>query len=216
MVNIQQAGDRLPEEFLGVKRTGGSAAVAGRVASASGGSADLAEPYDYEPIELRGAEPIWTDGKGGVLACVNRFGQGRVGLTTVDCLVPRQPANLVGANARMPLVEMLMRQIVSEALPIAVHGDIQYGLNKVPDGWWVYLINNKGVTKFTTTPEALDAAETATVTVDLRRLRATGLRELRADRPLALDGDKNAFTLQVGPGDIRIVKIATGDGSPSE
>ncbi len=216
VINIQQVGDSLPEEFLGVKRTRKTAAVEGRVASASGDSADLAEPYDYEPIELGGAKAIWTDGKGGVLASVNRFGQGRVVLTAVDFMVPRQRANLLGTNAKMPLVEMLMRQIVSEALPIAVRGDIEYGLNKVPGGWWVYLVNNKGVTKFTTTAEELDEAETATVTVDLRRLRSTDLRELRADRPLALDGDKNSFTLRVGPGDIRIVKIATSDGSRSE
>ena len=78
---------------------------------------------------------------------------------------------------------------------------------KVPDGWWVYLINNKGVTKFTTTPETLDFAETAKVTVALRELKAAGVRELREGAPVVFDRDKNAFTLEVGPGDIRIVKI---------
>ena len=33
-------------------------------------------------------------------------------------------------------------------LPVKVEGDIQYGMNKAAGGWWLYLFNNKGVTKF--------------------------------------------------------------------
>jgi hypothetical protein len=32
---------------------------------------------------------------------------------------------------------------------------------------------------------------------------------LRTDRPVALDQANSAFTIDVGPGDIRVVKIAT-------
>jgi hypothetical protein len=209
VINSRQVGDGLPREFLGVERTGKAAAIESPISSSRGDSVQLTEPYDYEPVELRGAETIWTDANGGVLATVNRFGRGRAVLTTVDFLVPRRRVSLMETKAKMPLVELLMRQIVDEVLPIAVRGDIQYGLNKVSDGWWVYLINNKGVTKYTTTPEKLDAAQTARVTVDLRALPVASLRELRKDEPVRLDRDKDGFTIQVGPGDIRIVKIAT-------
>ena len=121
---------------------------------------------------------MWTDAKGGVLASVHGFGRGRVVLTAVDYLLPRKPASFAGTTTTMPLVELLMRQIVSEVLPVEVQGDVEYGLNRVADGWWLYLINNRGVTKFTKTPEELNPAETAHVTVDLRALPVAGVREL--------------------------------------
>jgi len=217
VINSRQLSASVPQEFLGVKRTGKTAAAEGRVTSVAGGEAvTLAEPYDYEPVELCGAEPVWTDAKGGILTAVHGVGRGRVVLTTVDFMVPRQHTNLVGTTAKMPLVELLMRPIVKETLPLEVQGDIQYGLNKVSDGWWVYLINNKGVTKYTSTPEELDAAKTARVTVAMRALPVKSVHELRADKAIPLEQGKNVCTIEVGPGDIRILKIATKDGPRSE
>lgn len=208
VINSRQAGDHMPAEFLGVKRSGKTAAVEGPVTCrTSGDSAALPEPYDFEPVEPCGAEPLWNDAQGRVLATVNRVGRGRVVLTTVDFMVPRKRKSLMATVVEMPLVQLLMRQVVNEVLPVKVQGDVQYGLNRVSDGWWVYLINNKGVTKYTNTPEELDPAATAKVTVDLRAIRAAGLRELRAEKDLVLEQGKNTFTIEVGPGDVRIVKI---------
>jgi len=213
VINSRQANGTLPEEFLGVKRSGKSVAIEGPIASrASGDAVTLAEPYDYEPIELRGAEPLWSDANRGVLASVNRYGRGRVVLTTVDFMVPRKLANLVGTTTKMPMVGLLMRQIVKEVLPVEVRGDIEFGLNRVSDGWWVYLINNNGVTKYTDTPEEFDRAQTAKVTIDMRALRVAGVRELRAEKDLVVEQGTNALTIEVGPGDIRIVKIVTDRG----
>ena len=209
VLNSRQLKPSLPKEFIGARHSGKIVPVEGPVASLLGGEpVALTEPYDYEQIELAGAEPVWRDAKNGILATVNRYGRGRVVLTTVDFLTPRKRADLMGRTAKMPLVELLMRQVVKDVLPIEVQGDVEYGLNKVPGGWWVYLINNKGVTKYTTTPEELNVAETAKVTVDMRALRATGVRELRKDRPIVVEQGKNSFSIEVGPGDICVVKIA--------
>ncbi len=217
VVNTRQLGDNWPAEVLGVRRSEKTVAVEGPVSSTAGGAAiALTVPYDYEPVELQEAQPLWTDAKGGILACVNRVGRGRVVLTTVDFMLPRECGSLVGTTAKMPLVEMLMRQIVNEALPIEVRGDIEYGLNKVADGWWVYLINNKGVTKYATTPEEVSSAEMANVTVNMRELQVAGVSELRVNAPITLEQGKNAFSIQVGPGDIRIVKITTKNSSSSK
>lgn len=217
VVNVGQLNDRLPAEFLGAARTGKTVAVQGPIHTTSGPAIELSEPYDYESVTLNGAQPLWTDARGGVLASLNRRGRGHVVLTTVDHMLPRADKKASGQRLwsqltkgkRMPLVEALIRPIVDQVLPVEVCGDIQYGLNKLSDGWWVYLINNRGVTKFTQTPEVLDPAHTAKVTVHLRRLSVASLRELRADQPLTLDNDKHAFTIDVGPGDVRVVKIAT-------
>lgn len=217
VLNVRHANAHLPQSLLGAK-PGTARAVQGPVATAWGEHLALDDPYDAEPLTLAGAEPLWTDAQGGVLASVNRYGQGRVVLTAVDYLLPRiTPAKGAGhkiwqqllRGRPMPLVENLLQHVVDEVLPLAVHGDIEYGLNRVPDGWWLYLINNRGVTKFTQTPETLDPAATARVTVDLRGLPVAGLCELRTDKPLSVASGKNGFTIEVGPGDIRVVKIAT-------
>jgi hypothetical protein len=210
VINSRQVNEGLPREFIGAKKTGKSIAVDGAVgALADNESVMLPEPYDYEQVELSGAKPMWTDSKGGVLASVNRYGRGRVVLTTVDYLVPRNRLNIVGTTKKMPLVELLMLQIVKEVLPIEVKGDVEYGLNKVADGWWVYLINNKGVIKYTDAPEETDVAKAAKVTIDLRDLVVTGVRELREDKEIITEQGKNGFAIEVGPGDIRIVMIVT-------
>ena len=219
VVNIRHASEHLPAEFLGAKRLGQSRGVAGPVAAAwGGGSVALAEPYDFEPLELHGAEPLWTDAQGGILASVHRQGRGRVVLTAIDGMLPRAVVGKGGSHnfwsellkgKRLPLVENLMRQIVNEVLPVEVRGDIEYGLNMTSDGWWVYLINNKGVTKFTQTPEELDPSATAPVTIDLRALRVVASRELREDKDIAVLPGTNSLAIEVGPGDIRIVKITT-------
>ncbi len=217
VINSRQIGDRFPDEFLGVRRSGKTLAVESPLSSTSGGNpVALAMPYDYEPIELRGAQSLWTDSKGGILASIHHVGRGNVLLTTVDFMLPRECGSIAATTTKMPLVGLLMRQIVDDALPVKVEGDIQYGLNKVADGWWLYLINNKGVTKFTNTPEELNAAETAEVTVDMRALQVESLAELRVNATITRLQDKNAFAIQVGPGDIRIVKITTKNNSSSK
>jgi len=219
VINIKQVNENLPASFLGVERTGKIVATEGVVKSlASGETVILPEPYDYEQIALKGAGPFLTDGQGGILASVNKYGRGRVVLITADYMVPRKSLSNGGVEwgldqlkkgKKLPLVELLMRQIVREVLPIEVKGDIEYGLNKVADGWWVYLINNKGVIKFARTAEKLDPAATAKIEVDMRSLPVVGVRELCEEKDIAWDKSKNSFSINVGPGDIRIVGIKT-------
>lgn len=45
---------------------------------------------------------------------------------------------------------------------------MQWGVNRIDEGWLVLLINNKGVTKFTFEDEVFDQAQTSHVKVHLR------------------------------------------------
>jgi len=210
VINARQVTQHLPVEFLGAKPTGKTVELAGDVKNAlNNDTVALPEPYDYDPLELIGAKPMWTDGKGGVVASVHDYGRGRVVLTAVDYLMPRQPAKFKGTTKTVPPVDLLMRQIVSEVLPVEVQGDVEYGLNRTAGGWWLYLINNRGVTKFTKTPDELNPAETARVTVNLRALPVTKVRELLEDEDIAMMPGKNALMIEVGPGDIRVLQITT-------
>ena len=90
---------------------------------------------------------------------------------------------------------------------IEVKGDIEYGLNKLSDGWLLYLINNKGVTKFTNKVQVLDVTKTANVEVSLGKIKASEITELREQRMVPKNQKANSFTVAVPPGDIRVVKI---------
>jgi hypothetical protein len=217
IVNARQVTRHLPAEFLGAKPTGKTLALVGDIRNVLDNNAvALAEPYDYEPMELCGAEPMWTDGKDGILASVHEYGRGRVLLTAVDYLMPRKPATFTGTTTTLPLVELLLRQIVAEVLPVEVQGDVEYGLSGVPGGWWLYLINNRGVTKFTKTPDELDPAETVRVTVDMRALPVAKVRELLTDKDIAMTPGRNALTIEIGPGNIRVVHITTDPKAAAE
>ncbi len=220
VLNTRQVNDNLPDDFIGVRRTGKMCATEGKVNVVGGSDAiTLPEPYDYEMLELKGAEPLWRDSKGGILASAHAYGRGRVVLTAVDYMVPRKSfcdnnddTYIKAMKSREhPLVQILMRQIVKDVLPVEVKGDIEYGLNKVSDGWWVYLINNKGVTKFTRTPEKADVAQTAKVTVDMRSLTPIMVQELREGTDMAWDKNKNSFSIDVGPGDIKVLEITLAE-----
>jgi uncharacterized protein Smg (DUF494 family) len=96
---------------------------------------------------------------------------------------------------------------VNEVLPLEVRGDIEYGLNKISRGWLLYLINNKGVTKFTNKEQVLDISKTAKVEVFLRDIKVSTIIELRNQRTLSTGSKNNSFTIEVPPGSIRVVRI---------
>ncbi|MFA6569027.1 MAG: hypothetical protein WCS96_12515 [Victivallales bacterium] len=224
LLNIQQVNAFFPTEFLGVERAEVpdnvrdmyAVKVEGSVRSTSDGKTfDLPESYEMEAVKLKGAVPLLEDAGGNILACKNRFGKGNVIVSTVDCLVPKnsmddQAGNMLekmvyGKN--FPFVEYFLKNIVSETLPVEVKGDIEYGLNKLSDGWLLYLINNKGVTKFTNKEQTFDMSKTAKVEVSLRSIKASAITELREQKIVPRDDKNNSFTVDVPPGNIRVVKI---------
>ncbi len=90
---------------------------------------------------------------------------------------------------------------------------IEYGVNKCKTGWLVYLINNKGVTKWTDTREILDEQASAKVVIDCGKIgKIEKATELRSGRDMACDQGEQKLELDVGPGDIRIILIKTQDG----
>ena len=93
-----------------------------------------------------------------------------------------------------------------ELIPVRVKGDIQYGLNKTAKGWWLYLINNKGVIKFADKMAKYDKSKTAVVTVDLDRLKAfSKVKELRSGTVIPVKN--NSFTVKVSPGDVAVLAL---------
>jgi len=217
LLNINQINEFFPAEFLGFERTTGSDnirdihAVTGPIRSLlDGKSFRLLDEYEMEAIKLTGATPLLEDAKANVPACLNKYGKGNVIVATVDYLLPKNsraewPDGVYGKT--FPFVEYFLGNFVKEVLPLEVNGDIQYGLNKLSDGWLLYLINNKGVTKFTNKAQVLDISKTAKVEVSLGYIKASKIIELREQRAVPINNNNKSFTIDVPPGEVKVVKI---------
>ena len=220
LLNIKQVNEFFPAAFLGLERKNDEVLNAFQVKApvrslADGKTFDLPENYQREAVKLKGATTLLEDADGNVLACKNSFGKGNVIVSTVDCFVPdgnaddkdENPLGKMVYGKKFQFVEYFLKTIVSEVLPLEVKGDIEYGLNKLPDGWLLYLINNKGVTKFTNKKQVLDISKTAKVVVFLRDIKVSKITELLEQRAVPKNDKNKSFTVDVPPGDIRVIKI---------
>ena len=63
---------------------------------------------------------------------------------------------IASGEKTFPEVERLMRGLQDELLPVKVAGDCQWGVNRTKRGWLVWLMNNKGVTKYALEEEEID------------------------------------------------------------
>lgn len=221
LLNSKQIDEHFPVSFLGIEKKnvftkGSMTAVKAPIRSSIDDTTfALSDDYEFEMAAIKGATTLLNDADGNVLECVNTFGRGKVIVCTVDYMVPKSSRdekdyyhmNKMVYEKKFPFVEHILKNIVHEVLPLEINGDIEYGLNKLSDGWLLYLINNKGVTKFTNKEQTLDMKKTAKVEVSLRNIKASAITELREQRMIPKDEKNNSFTMDVPPGDIRVVKI---------
>ena len=73
-------------------------------------------------------------------------------------------------------------------MPVSVVGDIQWGVNKTSKGWLVWMINNKGVVKFSDEPEEFRPERTAHVVATVKA-----------------SGEK--FEADIAPGDFKLLEV---------
>lgn len=187
---------------------------------------DLTEDYDWMRAVSCGAKPCLTDENGHVAVWTNDIGKGRVVTVaswrmlprgyrgvreTLTDFAPKTVARyekmwneILSGERRFSLIRALLGRVQEETSPFAVRGNVQFGFNRLPDGWILWLINNDGVTHYSFEPESFDAAKTATVTVSARGSRMTVTDQVSGENVAA-----NALSvdLEVGPGRWRIFKI---------
>ena len=90
--------------------------------------------------------------------------------------------------------------------PFRVSGDVQFGFNRLPDGWLVYLVNNGGVKKFGDT-RAEFFPEPARVTLDVSGLGRVEVRELACGAKVDVEAETGKACLSVPSGDLRVVRL---------
>jgi len=91
-------------------------------------------------------------------------------------------------------------------VPVRVSGKVEYLVNRMPGGWLVGLVNNKGVTKGRLTPTKLDRSKGQNVTVGLKWGQVKSANEWCTDKSLPVED--NAVLVPVPAGEVRIVEFA--------
>lgn len=103
------------------------------------------------------------------------------------------------------VMRWILNRVQSETLPVTVSGKSQWGVNRTKKGYLVYVFNNQGVIKYCDEPESFDHTKTIKVELDARRLG--NVRFSDAIMSHSLVGENGRLTLEIGPGDVRLVTI---------
>ena len=156
-----------------------------------------------EKIRLKNATVQEKDPAGNPILLLSKYGKGKVLVSLQHYMTDFDGKNVV--RHRLPLIDKILRQFSAETLPLKVEGDIQYGLNKNKTGWRLYLINNKGIKKFSDTPGIVDPTEKRIVKVTFPKFRAREITELFSAEKLPLSN--GGITLELKPGEIKVLEI---------
>jgi len=131
------------------------------------------EKYTFHGAKAKSAKPFLLDDRGTVVAYENAYGKGRVITVMAYQSIPDRffnvnlPENedewfhkglmsdVSSGRTQFPIQKHLLRLAQRETMPVAVEGDCQWGLNILDSTptpntytYLVWLLNNKGVTKF--------------------------------------------------------------------
>ena len=149
------------------------------------------------------------------------IGRGRLIVSASPWMTPPLPANPNAAvleiqkgERTFPEIAYFLKRFQSEYFPFEVSGRCQYGANFIfhkrrdaasPARWWLWMLNNDGVTKFADQFERVDPSAASVVTVKGDDIRAGAVRELiRGTDVPAKDG---GFTFSVPAGGVAVFEI---------
>ena len=144
----------------------------------------------------RGTE--YTVGKGRVLVSLSPW-------MTPPLAGDRNKAviDVFAGRRAFPEIAYFLRRFQKEFFPFNVSGDCLYGANKTERGWWLWMFNNNGVTKFADAYERMDASAVSELEVEVPD--GTVVRELRTESDVVVRNGRFQWTLS--PGDVAIFEV---------
>ena len=152
-----------------------------------------------------------TDESGKTFARTYDVGRGRLVVSVSDWMVPpfdsaeQAVADTWAGRRTFPEIAFLLKRLQDELFPFAVAGSCQYGANRTKDGWWLWALNNDGITKFLDTFAKVDPSAAHEITVDLKGAKATEVTELLTGRKV--DVRDGTFSWMIPAGDLAIFRI---------
>ncbi|MBN2371781.1 MAG: hypothetical protein JXO72_14970, partial [Vicinamibacteria bacterium] len=218
-INVEQVRGFFDEDFLGTS-LGHEWKEADTVECVRDGEKLAGTIFKYLTVKPVTADVIARAGS-DPLALVNRFGKGRVVLTTASYLIGLD-------GVAMPYLAHLMLELTSGLLPVEVRGDCHHSVNLREDGIVVMIENNNGIVKRSHQPAVMDESQASEVTLRLE-LEPMKTEEwlgeqpqsweypnewlLDHTRPIRIGWRKTLAgyetTVKLGPGEIRIIFIRT-------
>ena len=116
------------------------------------------------------------------------------------------PGEVFSGRRRFPALDSFFAGVRDEFFPIKVQGDVLWGLNKTDGGWWVWCLNNKGVTKFADAFEEIDESAASRIRVELGVAASAHVRELISERDVTVRG--GGFDWIVPAGGVAVFEVA--------
>ena len=122
---------------------------------------------------------------------------------------PSSPAKAVNdvkaGRTKFPAVAKALSALQAEMFPFKVEGDCLYGVNRTEKGWWLWVFNNRGITKFADAPASVDRSCDVDITVSSAHERISAARELLTGRIVRVAG--GSFGHRVAAGDLAVFEI---------
>ena len=118
--------------------------------------------------------------------------------------------DLKAGKMKFPKIEAIFEGLQKEYFPFKVEGDCLYGASRTADGWWLWVFNNKGVTKFTDAPHTVDHSFDADITVSSTKGGITAVKELLTDKAVPVSG--GTFNHRIAAGALAVFEVSTANG----
>ena len=108
------------------------------------------------------------------------------------------PADVFAGRRTFPKLDSFFANVRDRFFPVKVDGDVLWGLNRTKRGWWVWCMNNKGVTKFADAFEEIDESAASEIRVNFGAAASARVRELLSERDVSVSGGGFVWTVPAG------------------
>jgi len=200
VINVAQLGTHFPSELLGVNVT--DHRITSNTAVSFNGDWQIdGSQFTLWRVDPREANCLLTTNDGSPLVTQHVVGAGAVVLTTVPFLLQDN----LNATCFLP---NLLAWLSDGLLPFQVFGDVEFVANRTENAWLLTLLNHRGIYKVPTEREVIDQRQRQRVRIVLRDAPSR-VTDWINEATVTVRKDKTGyhFDIDIGPGDLRILKI---------
>jgi len=167
--------------------------------------------HEFAVLSPAGAKVLEQDSEGRPLMTSFKYGKGEVIVTAALYMTPKftdtSITPTIDGRLKFPWFDKVFAKLQGELYPLALkEGKVLWGLNRTKAGWWVWALNNQGVTKYPDIPETIDAAAAETVTFDVSKLKPKAATELITGKSVTPRSD-GTISFTIPAGDLAILEL---------
>jgi hypothetical protein len=131
------------------------------------------------------------------------YGKGEVIVTAALYMTPKYSDKsvemMIPGSLKFPWFEKVFEKFRQELYPLSLKsGKVLWGLNRTKAGWWVWALNNQGVTKYPDIAEKIDESAAENVEFDVSKLKAGSVVELLSGKTVPSIDGRISYTIPAG------------------